>query len=81
MIMSKLLSKKVITTLAYTLLGSELVKEQITPENARRAAMAIGKAATTAGRVMKSKSKELSTAVKARKDELKQARTDDDSII
>lgn len=89
-----ILTKKLVTSLAYTIIGSEVVRKNLTVDNARRVATAIGKAATTAGSTIKTKAGSLKEAVNDRKkeilaakdelttkDELATRDSDEDSLI
>jgi len=61
------LSSKIITSIAYTIIGSEVVKDNLTVDNARKVGAAIGKAATATGKVVSSKASNLRNAVSERK--------------
>ena len=70
------LTSKLITGIAYTIIGSEVVKANLTVDNARRVAGAITGAATTTGKVVGRKANSLRCAVSKRKAEL-QAKSED----
>ena len=77
----KILIGKVITGIAYSLLGSEVVKNNLTVENARKVASVLGRAAIATGRGVRREASNLRTAVTQRKEELKRAKSDEDSLI
>lgn len=77
----KILAKKIISAIAYTIVGSEVVKGSLTMENARRVASVSKRIAVRAGTSIKSKANGLKQAVKDRKDEIKMAKSDEDSLI
>jgi len=77
----KILASKVITGIAYSLLGSEVAKNALTVENARKVASAVGKATATTGHAIKGAASSAKKAVQKRKEELKRAKSDRDSII
>ena len=66
----KILAGKLVTSIAYTLMGAEVVKSNVTMENARKLAGGIGKVATTTGRAVHRGASSLAGAVSRRKAEI-----------
>ena len=80
--LSNMLMKKMITGIAYTLIGSDIVRDSLNKENARKVLAASRRAAASAGRTLTGKGRTLRAAVKARKQELLTREDDgDDSLI
>ena len=71
-----MIGSKVITAIAYAVIGSEVVKDNLTIENARKVGNAISRAATTTGKVARSRASSLKSAVSRRKDEILSAKSD-----
>jgi hypothetical protein len=65
-----ILTKKLVTSLAYTIIGSEVVRKNLTAENARRVASAGKSMAIRAGSTIKNKAGSLKNAVSERKKEI-----------
>ena len=68
--MIKILASKAITSIAYAVIGSEVVRENLTVDNARKVAAATGKAAKVTGRAIHIKAAKLKEAVAKRKAEI-----------
>lgn len=77
----KILIGKVITGIAYSLIGSETARKALTVENARKIASAVGKTAATTCLSIKGSISKAKVAVRHRKEELKRAKSDRDSLI
>ena len=65
-----ILTKKLVTTIAYTLIGSEVVKKNLTIDNAKKVMSTTRKAAAATSRTMRGKAAELKNAVNQRKLEI-----------
>ena len=65
-----ILTKKVITSVAYALIGSETVKAAMTKDNARKVMSATRKAAAATSRTVRGKASNLKEAVNQRKLEI-----------
>jgi len=77
----KNLMSKVVTGIAYGVIGSEVVRDNLTADNARKVANMIGRGATTTGRGVKSAAGRLQSAVRERKKEILAAKDDEESEI
>lgn len=86
-----LLTKKVISTIAYTIVGSEVVRKNLTVENAKKVASTSKRIAARAGHTIKTKAGSLKNAVNDRRKEILAAKdelvtkddddNDEDSLI
>ena len=76
----RILTSKIVTSIAYTIIGSEVVKSTITIGNARKVAGALGSAAHTTGKVIGRRASDLKRAVNQRRAELVAAKLDEDDI-
>ena len=79
--LGKILASKVITGIAYSLIGSEVVKKNLTVENARKLVSAVSRTAMATGRTARRKAGNLKRAVDQRKEEISRAEEDEDSLI
>ena len=77
----KNLMSKVVTGIAYGVIGSEVVRDNLTVDNARKVANMIGRGAATTGRNVKRAAEMLQSAVRDRKQEILAAKRDDESEI
>ena len=66
----KIITNKTITALAYAVIGSEIVRNNLTVKNARKVATVTGKVAATTGRAVRGKANQLRDAVLRRKSEI-----------
>ena len=71
------ISSKIISSIAYTVIGSEVVKSAMTRENASKVATLTGKVVTTTYQTVRSKANSLKVAVSQRKVEILTAKSQD----
>ena len=71
------ISSKIISSIAYTVIGSEVVKSAMTRENVSKVAALTGKVVTTTARTVRSKANSLKVAVSQRKVEILTAKSQD----
>lgn len=77
----KILSSKVVTGIAYSLIGARVVRDNLTVDNARKVMSATRKAAATTGHTIRGKAAELKDAVNQRKSEILSAESGADTEV